>query len=509
MITIRQQTANSEQRTVQKALFIALICALCSVRSALTFASGPGTTTGELLKIPDGARAIGMGEAYTAAADDASALSWNPAGLSFMQQHEATFMHTSLLESVHYEHLAYAAPGDNYSFGASMAYLGYGSIAGFDNNGNAIGDQTAYSYIFSGGLSTFLRERLSVGITGSVLRETLAGDSAGTFAANLGALYGLESHPLGADYRLGFSVTNLGPGLKFVSDRDPLPRKINFGAAAMHVKELPLNLTMDVTKPNDNSTYVGIGSEYWFKEIIALRLGYAGSNDEGKGIRLGVGLKLREFVFNYAYAGYGDFGATHRIELSLRWGEKMRQLNGEQRAILREAKRAGEQGDYIREILTMNELLEKDPTNDRILKKMIVAHEHMLSKELKEAVAQNPVDTQKEIPSPEEFALQDLVPGQQAVAQAQGGFDPKDPLGLNNLPEATNPDALSPAPAPSPAVVPAPSAAPAVETTKPAAAAVAQPAAPAVTPDAPTPSAAPAAPAQDGVLLNPNDIYGN
>ena len=53
--------------------------------------------------------------------------------------------------------------------------------------------------------------------------------------------------------------------------------------------------------------------------------------------------------------GYGDFGATHWIELSLRWGEKMRQLNGEQRAILREAKRAGEQGDYIREILTMND----------------------------------------------------------------------------------------------------------------------------------------------------------
>jgi hypothetical protein len=303
---------------------------------------------------------------------------------------------------------------------------------------------------------------------------------------------------LAGNYRLGMSVTNLGPGLKFIDERDPLPRKINFGAEASNIKELPLNLTMDVTKPNDNSTYIGIGSEYWFKEIVALRLGYAGANNEGRGLRLGLGLKLREFLFDYAYGGFGDFGATHRIELSLRWGEKMRQLNREQRAILREARRAGNEGDYIREILTMNELLEKDPTNDRILKKMIVAHEHMLSKELKEAVAQN--DTKEAVPSPEEFALQDLVPGQQSVAQVQGnGFNPNDPLGLNNLPDATNPDALAPAPEASPAVVPSPSA-PAVETSKPAPAAVsneAQPAPPV------------AVPAQDGVLLNPNDIYGN
>jgi hypothetical protein len=179
----------------------------------------------------------------------------------------------------------------------------------------------------------------------------------------------------------------------------------------------------------------------------------------------------------------------------------MRQLNGVQRAILREAKRAGDQGDYIRQILTMNELLEKDPTNDRILKKMIVAHEHMLSKELKDAVAQN--DTKEEaVPSPEEFALQDLVPGQQSVAQVQGnGFNPNDPLGLNNLPDATALEAISPQPEASPAVVPSPSAAPAAET-KPAAT-TAAPASEAL------PATPVAVPAQDGVLLNPNDIYGN
>ena len=49
----------------------------------------------------------------------------------------------------------------------------------------------------------------------------------------------------------------------------------------------------------------------------------------------------------------------------------------------------------------------------------------------------------RDVPSPEEFALQDLVPGQQAVAQSGSNFDPKDPLGLNNLPDATNLEALA------------------------------------------------------------------
>ena len=45
-----------------------------------------------ILKIGVGARAIGMGEAYTAQADDVSSLYWNPAGLALMQERQASFM---------------------------------------------------------------------------------------------------------------------------------------------------------------------------------------------------------------------------------------------------------------------------------------------------------------------------------------------------------------------------------------------------------------------------------
>ena len=40
------------------------------------------------LRIPVGARASGMGDAYTAVAEDASATWWNPAGLAFINRTE-------------------------------------------------------------------------------------------------------------------------------------------------------------------------------------------------------------------------------------------------------------------------------------------------------------------------------------------------------------------------------------------------------------------------------------
>ena len=49
------------------------------------FAQNRGTTTLSFIEIPAGSRAISMGEAFVAVADDHSSLYWNPAGITQVQ----------------------------------------------------------------------------------------------------------------------------------------------------------------------------------------------------------------------------------------------------------------------------------------------------------------------------------------------------------------------------------------------------------------------------------------
>ena len=47
-------------------------------------------------QIPIGARPLGMGESFVAIADDANAISWNPAGLVQLRQQAINGMYTDL-----------------------------------------------------------------------------------------------------------------------------------------------------------------------------------------------------------------------------------------------------------------------------------------------------------------------------------------------------------------------------------------------------------------------------
>ena len=55
---------------------------------------------GEFMKIPIGARAIGMGGAFSAVADDATAPYWNPAGMVFLPYREVVVQHAEQFGSL-------------------------------------------------------------------------------------------------------------------------------------------------------------------------------------------------------------------------------------------------------------------------------------------------------------------------------------------------------------------------------------------------------------------------
>lgn len=66
---------------------------------------------GEFLHVPAGARAVGMGGAFTSLADDASAPYWNPAGLALLGSREILYQHAEQFGSaVNYDYGSFTFP---------------------------------------------------------------------------------------------------------------------------------------------------------------------------------------------------------------------------------------------------------------------------------------------------------------------------------------------------------------------------------------------------------------
>ena len=66
---------------------------------------------GEFLKIPVGARAVGMGGAFTAVADDATAPWWNPAGMIYLPYREVIPQHAEKFgKLVNHDYLGVVLP---------------------------------------------------------------------------------------------------------------------------------------------------------------------------------------------------------------------------------------------------------------------------------------------------------------------------------------------------------------------------------------------------------------
>ena len=83
---------------------------LVFLASAPLFAGESGGQPGAFLQYGVGARALAMGGAFYAVADDATAAYWNPAGLAYLQRKEVTTMQAALYEQTSFNYMGYAHP---------------------------------------------------------------------------------------------------------------------------------------------------------------------------------------------------------------------------------------------------------------------------------------------------------------------------------------------------------------------------------------------------------------
>ena len=137
-------------------------------------ATNGGRTAADFLLIGAGARAAGMGGAFSAVSEGASASYWNPAGLTGIEQGEVMLGHFAWFQDVTLEFGAFAYKlNDRATMSASITYLNYGTIEGYDIDGNPTADISAYDLAAAVSFGYLAREDLSAGLTAKPLTGIL------------------------------------------------------------------------------------------------------------------------------------------------------------------------------------------------------------------------------------------------------------------------------------------------------------------------------------------------
>jgi hypothetical protein len=296
----------------------------------------PGTAGFQFLKLGVGARPVAMGSAYTAVADDANALFWNPAGLGMTESFQGTLMIMDLFQSVTYAGAGVTTPfGKFLSAGIAGSYL-TASDTRRDIYGKEEGSFPISDFLIGPGLAFNPLENLAIGGAVKFLGSRL--DSFRSYAASIDA--GVIYAPVKYFY-LGSSLLHFGTPRKFISNLEYQPTNLRIGAAGkVPIYEHSLIIASDVSVYSDNLPTVSVGAEGKVKltsimktkgsnQWLAVRAGYqTGYNlGFGSGFSFGIGYEYElapalQLVIDAVYLSYGLLGQSERVSLSLSYSPK-------------------------------------------------------------------------------------------------------------------------------------------------------------------------------------------
>jgi hypothetical protein len=294
----------------------------------------PGTTGFQFLKLGVGARPVAMGSAYTAVADDANALFWNPAGLGMSESFQGTLMIMDLFQSVTYAGAGISTPlGKFINAGLAGSYLTASDTRRNPITGREEGSFPISDFLIGPGLAFNPIENLAFGGAIKFLGSRLDSFTSYAVSIDAGIIYSLAKY-----FYLGSSLLHFGTPRKFISNLEYQPTNLRIGAAGkVPIYEHSLIIASDVSVYSDNLPTVSVGAEGKVKltsimkikgsnQWLAVRAGYqTGYNlGFGSGFSFGIGYEYElapalQLVIDAVYLSYGLLGQSERVSLSLRF----------------------------------------------------------------------------------------------------------------------------------------------------------------------------------------------
>ena len=312
------------KRKIAATIMIGIIFAISG--STLASNKNVGTTGFSFLKLGVGAKAIAMGGAYSAVADDPSIIYYNPAGTINLKGKQFMAGYHNYVLDIQSGFVAGTIPIPLFKkcrAGLFIDYLNFGDFVRTDASGAIDQSDPSFSggdFLIGANFSAEVIYSISAGINVKFSTESADSNSAEAFAVDIGFYYRLPD----SITSVALSAYNLGTVLSgFTGDihKDKLPSGVRAGAAHS-LRGLPLVVAVDGVIPNDNDPYLNFGMEMYELEPLLLRLGYStfgqnyktgsGSNAFG-GIAFGFGINFKNYQISYAFMPYLDLGNSHRV----------------------------------------------------------------------------------------------------------------------------------------------------------------------------------------------------
>ncbi len=311
---------------------ILIICTLIIFILSIHIYGGVSTTSGNFLKIGATSRQIGMGEAFTAIADDPSALSVNPAGLGNIKNLEILFSHYEWITDLDYEYFAIAKPSFNGIkgfkgvLGGSITYLHLPPFYHYNDWGERVGELTVSGLAITLGYGQEL-ENFMVGNSLKMVYEQIDDISDFAFGIDLGIIYTVKLphkrisgfNLKGKSVKFGVSLLNIGidNGIRGYD----LPTTLKFGIGSKIASGLLVD--MDIEKPFHNRVRINLGVEYTIKELFSVRAGYRFMGYKVDTFTLGLGIKYpfggKLVKVGTAYAPQGPLENTTNFTIDLKF----------------------------------------------------------------------------------------------------------------------------------------------------------------------------------------------
>lgn len=291
---------------------------------------------GEFMYLGAGSRGTAMGGAFTALANDVSAIYWNPAGLMEANGFQVQFMHSKqFISSIQNNFLSASTPLTDKSVVAfSLYYLTVNDIKDSRNAYNIIENRVDPSrvtlfntgdYVFTLAYAQKYNNEIDWGVDVKFIYRDFEVESATGIGFDASAKYTLDDLKIGLVAR-DFTSTLIAWS---TNEKQFVTPSLRLGAAyTLDFSSVNLDVTpaVDFNILAENREYAAqvsagplsadvlAGLEMTYDKMLALRFGM----DDLQRLNAGMGISLPKVTLDYAFTAYGnELGNIHRISFHL------------------------------------------------------------------------------------------------------------------------------------------------------------------------------------------------